>query len=118
LAEMTAAAADGMLVSNHSYGLNLGSVNSPLDYIGVYSDVSSHTDAITYNAPYYTVVTAAGNDRGKGINNADNGYNLLGSQFTTAKNTIVVAAVEKNLNYTGPSSVVMSDFSSWGPTKD
>src|SRR5699024_9945004 len=30
----------------------------------------------------------------------------------------VVAAVEKNLNYTGPSSVVMSDFSSWGPTKD
>lgn len=118
LSEMTTAAADGMLVSNHSYGLNLGSVNNPASYLGVYSDVSSGVDAITYSAPFYTVVAAAGNDRGKGINNADNGYNILGSQFTTAKNAIVVAAVEKVLNYTGPSSVVMSDFSSWGPTKD
>lgn len=118
LAEMTAAAANGLLVSNHSYGLNLGAVNNPAQYLGVYSDVSSGVDAIAYQAPYYTIVAAAGNDRGKGINNADNGYNILGSQFTTAKNSIVVAAVEKVLNYTGPSSVIMSDFSSWGPTKD
>jgi len=118
LAEMTAAAADGLLVSNHSYGLNLGSVTNPASHIGVYSEVSSAVDNITYNAPYYTVVAAAGNDRGSGINSGDNGYNILGAQFTTAKNTIVVAAVEKVLNYTGPSSVIMSSFSSWGPTKD
>lgn len=118
LAEMTAAAANGLLLSNHSYGLRLTSIPNPILVIGAYTDESSDIDKIAYEAPYYTIVAAAGNDRGKGINNAQNGYNLLGGDFTTAKNTIVVAAVEKVENYTGPESVIMSDFSSWGPPKD
>lgn len=118
LSEMTNEASNGMLVSNHSYGLNLGAVNLPMMYLGVYNDYSSASDALAYSAPYYSIVTAAGNDRDENYNPADNGYNLLGAEFTTAKNTIVVAAVEKVLDYTGPSSVVMSYFSSWGPTKD
>src|SRR5699024_973327 len=39
-------------------------------------------------------------------------------EFATAKNDIVVAAVKPVTNYTGPNSVAMSTFSSWGPTLD
>ena len=35
-----------------------------------------------------------------------------------AKNFLTVGAVNQVLTYTGPSSVVMSSFSSWGPTDD
>src|SRR5690606_29759521 len=35
-----------------------------------------------------------------------------------SKNSLVVAATTTVLNYTGPSSVNMSSFSSWGPTDD
>lgn len=118
LAEMTLEASDGLLVSNHSYGLRLTQISAPELVIGAYTDESSDIDAIAYEAPYYTIVAAAGNDRGKGINTSQGGYNLLGGNFTTAKNTIVVAAVEKVTNYVDASSVIMSDFSSWGPTKD
>lgn len=118
LAEMTNEASQGLLLSNHSYGLRLTAIPNPILVIGVYTTESSDIDKIAYEAPYYTIVAAAGNDRGKGINNVDNGYNLLGGNFTTAKNVIVVAAVEKVDNYTGPESVIMSDFSSWGPPKD
>src|SRR5699024_3102681 len=61
---------------------------------------------------------AAGNDRNAGYNPGDGGYNLLAAEMSTAKNDIVVAAVKKVLDYTGPSSVEMSGFSSWGPTND
>jgi len=118
LEEMALEAASGLLISNHSYGINLGSVTLPSAYLGVYNQFASDVDDLASSAPYYSIVAAAGNDRGKGINTTENGYNLLAGEFTTAKNTIVVAAVEKVLEYEGPSSVIMSDFSSWGPTKD
>src|SRR5690606_3796456 len=45
------------------------------------------------------------------------GSDLLTSE-ATAKNVIVVVAVNEVPNYTGASSVVMSSFSNWGPTDD
>lgn len=116
--EMSAAAQDGLLVSNHSYGIDLSEVNDPSNFFGVYGGKSVLIDNIAWLAPYYTIVAAAGNDRGAGYNTADGGFNILGAEFTTAKNDIVVAAVKKVLDYSGPSSVEMSYFSSWGPTKD
>src|SRR5699024_4787660 len=116
--EMSTAAADGLLVSNHSYGIDLSQVNDPSDYFGVYGGKSVNVDLIAWSAPYYTIVAAAGNDRDAGYNPSEGGFNILGAEFATAKNDIVVAAVKKVLNYTGPSSVKMSTFSSWGPTKD
>lgn len=118
ISEMIDAAADGLLVSNHSYGTDLHEVN-PEFIVGRYDDKSKAADELIYYSPYYTVVTAAGNDRGfMNPNPADGGYNLLGGEFSTSKNTIVVGAVNQVLNYMGPQSVIMTTFSSWGPTID
>lgn len=114
--EMSTAAGEGLLVSNHSYGIDLSQVSNVNLYLGNYDEISMSADNLAYNAPYYSIVTAAGNDRGYGYNPSQGGYNLLGGWLTTAKNTIVVAAVDKILMYMGPSSVNMSNFSSWGPT--
>ena len=128
-----------LLFSNHSYGVVLGflqdedgwswsgnsSISTQEDYrFGFYSGKSRTIDNIAFNAPYYTIVWAAGNDRsdtGDGTHPADGnsgtGYDCIGPEGS-AKNNITVGAVLKVPNYTGPSSVVMSNFSSWGPTDD
>src|SRR5699024_4703011 len=109
--EMVEEGSDGLLVSNHSYGVDLTQFPNPEDIAGRYDDVSRKVDNLTYNIPYFTVVTAAGNDRGhQNPIPSDNGYNLLGGQMATSKNTIVVAAVGKVPRYTGPNSVNMSSF--------
>jgi hypothetical protein len=128
-----------LLFSNHSYGVVLGfiqdengwswagnsSISTQEDYrFGFYSSKSRTIDLIAFNAPYYTIVWAAGNDRsdtGDGTHPADGnggtGFDSIGPEGS-AKNNITVGAVLKVSNYTGPSSVVMSSFSSWGPTDD
>lgn len=118
-AEMTAAAATGLLVSNHSYGIPAVSNGNPVPiyYLGYYDSNARDMDDIAYNAPYYLPVCSAGNDRQSGANTGDGGYDYL-TDKSLAKNNIVCAAVFEVLNYTGPSSVVMSSFSSWGPTDD
>ena len=81
-AEMAAAAAGGLLVSNHSYGVAAGWINiggSPPDNwwwiggsadtdledrnFGYYDAESQLWDQVAINAPYYLIVKAAGNDR-------------------------------------------------------
>ncbi len=113
--EMTAAAATGLLVSNHSYGLQIEQL--PLWYLGYYDQNARNLDNIVYNAPYYLPVVSAGNDRQSGQNPDDRGYDYL-TDKAVSKNSIVSAAVFEVLNYTGPNSVSMSSFSSWGPTDD
>lgn len=73
--EMATAAANGMEVSNHSYGFVLGwdgdsnwygdiSIDQNEVYnFGFYSSDSRDWDNIAYNAPYYLIVKSAGNDR-------------------------------------------------------
>lgn len=117
LSEMALTAKGGMLVSNHSYGLIPEDLD--LTYFGAYLKSSKDLDEVLYNAPYYQAVTAAGNDRDNSvpINPTKQGYDLL-TKYNTAKNVIVVAAVQQVLDYTGPQSVTMSSFSNWGPTDD
>ncbi|WP_435413638.1 S8 family serine peptidase [Psychroserpens mesophilus] len=115
LGEMTPQAAAGLLLSNHSYGVPAGNVTT--SFLGTYSNAARSLDQLLYNTPYYMPVYSAGNDRNTGVNSSDNGYDLLTGN-KCAKNNIVVAAVNQVNNYTGPSSVVMSNFSSWGPTDD
>jgi len=115
VAEMTTAASEGMLVSNHSYGPQFP---APADYWtrGYYDAEAQAWDNLCFNAPFYLPVQASGNDRDD--NTAGLTYDLLlGS--STAKNTLGVGAVQKLSGpYSSPSSVVMSDFSSYGPTDD
>ncbi|HET8886070.1 MAG TPA: S8 family serine peptidase [Salinimicrobium sp.] len=115
VSEMIELAAQGLLVSNHSYGY--AAEDLPNFYFGAYDSKAAVIDEIAYNAPHYLIVSSAGNDRGEGYNAADNGYDLLTDQ-ATSKNNLVVAAVHQVNEYTGPESVVMSSFSSFGPTDD
>lgn len=119
-AEMAAQAASGMLVSNHSYWIG----QNARWVFGAYDSRASQFDMIAFNAPYYLGVTAAGNDRNQAGNpligpqlNEKFGYDLVRG-MQNGKNYLTVGAVERVLNYTGPESVVMSAFSSWGPTDD
>src|SRR5690606_24718517 len=98
-------------------------------YTGTYTKTnygigtSRDLDLILNAAPYYISVWAAGNDRnlspsqGGPLNNSFGGRDLLVNEGT-AKNNIVVAAINGIQNYSSPSSVVMSNFSNWGPTDD
>ncbi|MHA7055643.1 fibronectin type III domain-containing protein [Aquimarina sp. M1] len=122
VAEATAAAANGMLVSNHSYGFRSDLV--PDQYFGAYIDESEAWDEVMFNAPYYLMVVAAGND---GNQNNYNGQPLGGNSsydkltgHSTSKNNMVVAnAQDASINADGSlSSVTINSSSSEGPTDD
>ncbi|RFZ90317.1 T9SS C-terminal target domain-containing protein [Mucilaginibacter conchicola] len=116
------------------------------DYLfGFYDSRTRDWDKIAYNAPYYLMVESAGNSHGstgpavgaeywgfrsrtdptfvsKGArpNNisSNNGYDVI-STTGTAKNILTVGSVGQLPN--GPvnrQDVVISGFSSWGPTDD
>ncbi|MEQ6118972.1 S8 family serine peptidase [Reichenbachiella sp. MALMAid0571] len=116
--EMTAFAAGGYLISSHSYGYSTDSRDGwPNWRFGYYDDTAEAWDEISFAAPYYLIVKAAGNDGNDGKNTSRNGYDLL-EGAGTAKNVLVVGAVDDVLNYTGSSSVELAYFSSTGPTDD
>lgn len=157
--EMSAAAANGLLISNHSYGIvsgwdqNSDSANrwefhgrhdENEDYrFGLYDGDAQINDSIMFNAPYYLIVQSAGNNHGStgpkvgdpywrrdangkmtfagarpdGISSND-GYETL-STDKNGKNVLIVGAVYGLANpYAKKEDVVMSNFSSWGPTDD
>ena len=85
-AEMADAAANGIGVSQHSYGYICGWHNGNFSgagnawhwfgdtiisgtedyYFGFYGETAREWDELVYNAPYYIPVQSAGNDRGQG----------------------------------------------------
>jgi hypothetical protein len=154
--EMASAAGSGARVSNHSYSRITGwrwdgdwywygdkNISQTEDYgFGFYDEVTSEWDAIAYNAPYYTIVKSAGNDRddtgpGPGgghyvLHNGEwvwntttrdpdggsTGYDCI-AWYSTAKNIITVGAVyDISSGYSQPSDVQVVTFSSWGPCDD
>ena len=156
--EMATAAANGLLVSNHSYAFVSGwrkdndtdqwrwygdtTVSATDDYsFGRYSSAVQEWDEIANAAPYYLIVKAAANDRNDDLpndvdthyvynsifdewrpsttqRNPDGPYDCLPARGN-AKNVLTVGAVDDfTTGYTGPASVSMSSFSSWGPTDD
>lgn len=82
-AEMAAAAQNGLLVSNHSYGQIAGwhssggvwywygttSISETLDWnFGFYNSKAQQWDQIARNNPFYLIVKSAGNNRNQGPN--------------------------------------------------
>ncbi len=160
LSEISAAAAAGLKVSNHSYGTIAGwrwnyfsdnrwawfgnlAISQVEDYkFGFYDNSSVNWDNFLFNAPNILVVKSAGNDRedtgpAAGVQhwvqdggwvlstttrNPDGGqfgYDCIGDARGIAKNTLALGAVNDiPTGYSGPASVSMSTFSSWGPTDD
>jgi hypothetical protein len=109
-------------------------------YFGFYSYQTSLYDDIAYDNPNYLICSSAGNDRNDGPSagtghyyisggwvwstatrekdGGTDGYDCLPSS-SVSKNVLVVGAVEDiTSGYNDPSDVVMTDFSSWGPTDD
>jgi len=130
--EMTAAAANGLLISNHSYGQRRGwygntwygdaNISTSEDYrFGFYESRASAWDAIAFNAPYYLICKSAGNDRndqGDGSKDPDGPWDCIGDGGI-AKNVLTVGAVMDISNgYTQASDVVLTSFSSTGPADD
>ena len=115
--EFAQAAAAGLLLSNHSYGIP--SANVPLYYLGKYDQNARDMDEVCYNAPYYLPSVSAGNDRNQNplVNAGDGGYDLL-TDKGVGKNVLTVAAINGFGNYVDNTTPIMSSFSSWGPTDD
>ncbi len=120
-----------------------GNVGDTTDYeFGYYGQDCASRDTIAYNAPYYLMVQAAGNSRGEtgpAVDSPYYYYNNAGDyvegtrnstissnawfqtipDYGNAKNVITIGAIEPiPTGYTQPSDVVMTYFSSWGPTTD
>lgn len=126
--EVISATAQGMLLSNHSYGIGVTSSGGPdiEDWkIGAYTSESRVWDLVAYNAPYHLKVVAAGND---GNNNYGNGDPMEGNSAydkmigdCVSKNTMIVAAAyDLNVDANGNpiNSPTIAGFSSEGPTDD
>ena len=111
---------------------------------GYYNSKASDWDIISYNSPYYLIVNSAGNNRNsngpdigmpywtrtstgswqlvservEGAVSSNDSYGIL-STYANAKNILLVGAVSTIPDgYSNPDDVLMSDFSSWGPTDD
>ncbi|PIB28637.1 S8 family serine peptidase [Maribacter sp. 4G9] len=120
--EVAEAAANGLLLSNHSYGIKTDRV--PDWYFGSYIKVAQDWDNIMYNAPYYLMVTAAGNARHSGDNESPvfgtsaDGFDLL-LGFTVAKNGLTVAGSNSRIDTRGNlKEASVSSYSSYGPVDD
>ncbi|MDC7995056.1 GEVED domain-containing protein [Altibacter sp. HG106] len=121
IAEATAAAANGMLLSNHSYGFRSDLV--PDYYFGAYISESRDWDEVMYNAPFYLMVVAAGNDGNTNYNgsplNGNSAYDKLTGHSTSKNNMVVANAQDANIDGSGNLiSVNVNSSSSEGPTDD
>ncbi len=122
LSEVASAAASGMLISNHSYGYNSQYV--PDYYFGAYIAESRDWDEIHYNAPYYLMVVAAGNDgttnyNSQPLDRKNKQYDKLTGSSTSKNNMVVASAQDATVDNDGNLlSVLISSFSSQGPTDD
>ncbi|WP_242117878.1 S8 family serine peptidase [Aestuariivivens sediminicola] len=125
--EASTEAQNGLLISNHSYGVSIfdGATPTPnlqvsASNIGAYNSDARTWDDVAYTMPYFLAVNSAGND------GADNYTGGLGAGYDklygnkTSKNNLVVASALTAVNVTtGDLSFFQhSTFSSQGPTDD
>ena len=108
-------AADGGMITNHSY--IIANPQEEYELYGIYNEFSQLWDQYSYNAPYLIMCTGASNNGNNDYYPDGSRYDLLASN-KAGKNAIVVGACEDVINYTGPESVQQAAFTSWGPTDD
>jgi hypothetical protein len=120
-------------------------ISETKDYkFGFYDSESQQIDQMIVAAPNYLPVVSASNDRGEGptsqpikhyyydarygayrfstktrqLDGGTTGYDCIPNGMQLSKNSLTVGAVMDVPGYTGPASVVMTTFSSWGPADD
>jgi subtilisin-like proprotein convertase family protein len=121
----------GILISNHSYGIPLINATTGVQYpasgVGAYGDDAIELDNLLYNTPYYLSVHSAGNSGTQENSGAiAQGYDkLIGDKV--AKNNLVVGNIQKITTSDLPSStgivngsnkILINLSSSQGPTDD
>lgn len=111
---------NGMLLSNHSYGVYVASVTEQPWYIGAYSQAARAWDMVAYYAPYYLMVTSAGND-----GNVPNPspfapeFDKLNGNKNSKNNLVIANAQDAVVNANGDLiSVAINSGSSQGPSDD
>ena len=111
---------NGLLLSNHSYGVPVQQNDSFNYLMGSYSAESREWDEIAYGAEYYLPVISAGNDGQEEYNGGlANGFDkLVGNK--TSKNTMVVANASNPYILDNGNLLVLNinTSSSQGPTDD
>jgi len=115
-------AMNGMLLSNHSYGVPVASVSATPWYIGAYSADAYNWDLIAYNFPYYLPIMSAGNDGSVANPNPTTAnYDKLNGN-KNAKNILTVAnSTDATVNTTTGAITAggaVNTGSSQGPTDD
>ncbi len=117
-------AGEGLLISNHSYGVPIyndaGSLNVPDWYMGCYNSTAREWDQILYNHPYYLMVASAGNSGTESYTGGlASGYDKLTGN-KNSKNNLVVANANPTVNpITGVlTSLAINPGSSQGPSDD
>lgn len=109
---------NGLLLSNHSYGNRLST--SPTWFIGAYSNPSRNWDQVHFAAPYYLMVTSAGND-GNNTNDEPStfGFDKLMGNKTSKNNLVIGNAQDATVAPNGTLiNVEISSGSSQGPSDD
>lgn len=115
----------GMLVSNHSYGVPIGSGASVLPswIVGAYVSDSASWDEIAYLSPYYLQVASAGNE-GDSNENTDPlapGFDKLTTNKTSKNNLVVANCADATVNPTTGAvtgTLNINSSSSQGPADD
>lgn len=122
---LTEATTNGLLLSNHSYGIPIeinGNPNAPTWLMGCYDSDARTWDDVAYNAPYFLSVMSAGNDGSVTYSGglAANYDKLTGNK--NSKNNLVVANANNPVINPDGSGDMLSLFintgSSQGPTDD
>jgi hypothetical protein len=114
---------NGMLVSNHSYGIDLfngDQLQLPAWEAGNYGSTSRNWDNLLFNAPYHLKVVAAGNEgRETYVGALAYGIDKL-TRNATSKNALIVAnAANPQVNTEGNlQTLYINVSSSQGPTDD
>lgn len=117
-AEVLGEIQNGLLLSNHSYGIRL--LNVPSWYAGAYSQDALEWDLIHYISPYYLMVVAAGND-GNVVNSEPTtvDFDKLTGHKNGKNNLVVANAQDAEIDSNGNLiSVNINSASSEGPTDD
>ena len=115
-------AANGLLLSNHSYGIPLPEDDASVTAanIGAYLTDARVWDQVAYAAPYYLPVKSAGNNGESRFNypgQLASGYDKLTGN-KTAKNALIVANANPFLLANGNFILNINSSSSQGPTDD
>lgn len=131
---------NGWFFSGVWYWMGETSISAVEDFnFGRYNAEARSWDLIVEAAPYFTIVKSTGNDRdddhsgthyvwengdwasSTAVREPDggiDGYDCI-DPVGTAKNIITIGAISEISNgWSQPSDVIMSNFSSWGPTDD